>query len=182
MTKQNRVFLMLVFALLINACSNQAKQALGLNRKSPDEFTVISRAPLTVPPVFNMRPPHPGVARPQEETPRESARNTLLSSLKTTEPANVTSGEQTLLMKAGIEKAEPNIRQVIDQEATSLIKESQHFVDRLVFWKNPEDPTAVEVDPTLETKRIQENTALGKEITVGETPVIERRSKGIFEK
>ena len=35
--------------LLLGACSG-VKEELGLTRNSPDEFTVVKRAPLTLPP------------------------------------------------------------------------------------------------------------------------------------
>ena len=183
--------IIMLFSLTLNACSNSAKQALGLNRKAPDEFTVISRAPLTIPPVFNMRPPKPGEVRPQEGTTLDAAKEALVSSSANLEKNVITknnahltpsSGEEALLNKAAVANASSDIRKVIDQEALSLVKESTSFVDKLVFWREPEDPTLVEVDPVLESKRIQENTALGKEITTGETPIIERGRKGIFEK
>lgn len=53
-------------ALLVAACSNNWKQTLGIEPTSPDEFAVESRAPLTMPPDFNLRPPEPGATRPQE--------------------------------------------------------------------------------------------------------------------
>ena len=37
----------------------------------PDEFAVESRAPLTVPPDFDLRPPEPGAPRPQEKTAKQ---------------------------------------------------------------------------------------------------------------
>ena len=49
----------------VGGCSNW-KQTLGIEPVSPDEFAVESRAPLTLPPDYNLRPPEPGAARPQE--------------------------------------------------------------------------------------------------------------------
>jgi hypothetical protein len=37
------------------------------------------------------------------------------------------------------------------------------------------------VDPAKESQRIKENQALGRPVTEGETPTIERREQGIFE-
>jgi hypothetical protein len=54
-----------VAPILLGGCSNW-KQTLGIEPTSPDEFAVESRAPLTIPPDFNLRPPEPGTARPQE--------------------------------------------------------------------------------------------------------------------
>ncbi|MGH7063561.1 MAG: DUF3035 domain-containing protein, partial [Stellaceae bacterium] len=39
----------------------------------PDEFAVESRAPLTIPPDFDLRPPEPGAARPQEKSTSQQA-------------------------------------------------------------------------------------------------------------
>ena len=59
--------LCLAGALLISGCTD-LKKAIGLERTSPDEFAVESRAPLTMPPDFDLRPPQPGAARPQEKS------------------------------------------------------------------------------------------------------------------
>jgi len=45
------------------------KEQLGLNKKAPDEFTVITKAPLVMPPDFTLRPPRPGAEPTQETSP-----------------------------------------------------------------------------------------------------------------
>src|SRR5215472_2925119 len=57
---------------LLSACSG-FKQMIGLDQPMPDEFAVESRAPLTVPPDFDLRPPSPGAPRPQEKTAEQQA-------------------------------------------------------------------------------------------------------------
>jgi hypothetical protein len=59
-------------AALLSACSD-FKQMIGLDPTMPDEFAVDSRAPLTIPPDFNLRPPEPGAPRPQEESTEKQA-------------------------------------------------------------------------------------------------------------
>jgi len=53
------------------------RRAVGLERTTPDEFAVESRAPLTIPPDFELRPPQPGAARPQDKSAAERARQAL---------------------------------------------------------------------------------------------------------
>jgi Protein of unknown function (DUF3035) len=62
--------------LLLSGCSDM-KRAIGLERTSPDEFAVESRAPLTMPPDFELRPPQPGTARPQEKSSAQQARQVI---------------------------------------------------------------------------------------------------------
>ena len=50
------------------------RRAIGLDNVGPDEFAVESRAPLTIPPDFDLRPPQPGAPRPQETPAAEKAR------------------------------------------------------------------------------------------------------------
>jgi Protein of unknown function (DUF3035) len=68
--------LCLVGAAALGGCS-ELKTAMGLDHNSPDEFAVESRAPLSMPPEFNLRPPEPGVPRPQEPAADKLARAAL---------------------------------------------------------------------------------------------------------
>jgi hypothetical protein len=61
---------------LLPGCSD-FRVALGMDRIGPDEFAVESRAPLTIPPDFDLRPPQPGAARPQDATSAERARRVI---------------------------------------------------------------------------------------------------------
>jgi len=53
------------------------RRALGMDRVGPDEFAVESRAPLTLPPEFDLRPPQPGAPRPQAVTAADKARRVI---------------------------------------------------------------------------------------------------------
>ena len=48
---------------MLAGCSNLREMA-GLQKKSPDEFAVTTKAPLVIPPDFNLRPRRPMRARP----------------------------------------------------------------------------------------------------------------------
>ena len=61
---------------LVAGCSGVQKQ-LGLERTAPNEFNVVSRAPLSLPPDISLRPPQPGTTRPQEGTTSDVAASAL---------------------------------------------------------------------------------------------------------
>ena len=48
-----------------------------MDRVGPDEFAVESRAPLTIPPDFDLRPPSPGAPRPQEKASNQQAKQAI---------------------------------------------------------------------------------------------------------
>ncbi len=56
---------LLTAILALSGCSD-VKQELGVGRNSPDEFMVVKRAPLTLPPDYTLRPP----SDPSEAQPR----------------------------------------------------------------------------------------------------------------
>ena len=173
--------------LALSACQGVREQ-LGLTKQSPDEFRVIARAPLSLPPDFILRPPEPGIPRPQEGTAAQQARNAVfrLEQPKTqpltgqVKTDGRTLGELSLLKAACADKADPGIRRALDLETQQLNAESESFINALVFWRDKEIPGRV-VDATAEARRLRENAALGKAVTAGETPTIERKSKALLE-
>ena len=61
---------------LIAGCTD-FKKSIGLEPTLPDEFAVESRAPLTIPPDFDLRPPSPGAPRPQEKASNQQAKQAI---------------------------------------------------------------------------------------------------------
>jgi hypothetical protein len=62
--------------VVLPGCSD-VRSMLGMDRTGPDEFAVESRAPLLIPPDFDLRPPQPGASRPNEVTAAERARRVI---------------------------------------------------------------------------------------------------------
>ena len=169
----------------------EARQAFGLERNVPDEFAVVSRAPLSLPPDYNLRPPQPGAPRPQEPTTRQAAQRVVLASAQSqAEPLSprptrgVSSGESVILARAGTDMADPGIRRTVDEETASLMRADESFVDSLLFWQAPPPPGTV-VDPRLEAQRLATNAATGVPLNEGDVPTIERRDRepleGVFD-
>ena len=56
------------------------REATGVAKLPPDEFTVLTKAPLVLPPDYNLRPPQPGIASRNELNAEEQARAALFAS------------------------------------------------------------------------------------------------------
>ncbi len=164
----------------LSGCGGETRRALGLEKRSPDEFAVVSRAPLTVPPDFRLRPPEQGAPRPQEMSTADQARDAVFGGRSQTRRSGTTRGEGSLLKQAGADQAVLGIRSVVDRETSVLAREEKTFTDRLVFWRDPE-PTGTMVDAAAESRRLRQNQALGKSVTEGDTPKIERRQRALLE-
>jgi hypothetical protein len=165
--------------LLLTGCdTGNLARTFGLTRDSPDEYTVTTRAPLSMPPEYNLRPPEPGASRPQEQTERQQAEQALAPALALgAQPAGSVSPGQTALIQETGPAASSDVRRRVDQEAHS--DADPGFVDKLLYWRKP-DPQNAQVDAQKESQRLRQNAALGESPSVGETPIIQPTKKGWF--
>ena len=182
-----RFTLTAAMVLALSACSGIQKQ-LGLTKQSPDEFKVVSQAPLSLPPDYSLRPPEPGIPRPQGGSTSQQAKNAIVR-LQPPEAGSLepplesddrSLAELSLLKAAGAGHSDPNIRRILDAETLRLNADNDDFLEALVFWRDP-PATGEIVDATEEAKRLRENAALGKSVTDGETPTIERKRQALLE-
>ncbi len=178
----------LSLALLVgtlSACSG-AKEMLGLEKTAPDEFAVYSRAPLSLPPDYSIKPPTPGAERPQGEDETIKAQRALTGRGTATrvDPysnyQNLTPGLKNILEQTGALEASPSIRETIDRETSAFIAESESFTEDLMFWRNKE-PFGTKVDAAQEAQRIREAQALGQKIDGQGVVTIERKDKALLE-
>lgn len=165
-----------LFALGVTGCNGGLKDQLGLTRDAPDEFAVITRAPLEMPPALVLPPPQPGMQRPQEKSPESRAKQAVFGNqiTQTAHASGQSSSEAALLGKASTPNANPEIRAQLDQEAAEMAKRNQTVAQKLLgLGGQKQEPSANVVDAQAEAKRIQDNIKSGAPVTQGETPSIE---------
>lgn len=162
------VFMMLSMtslALLTSSCSS-FDEALGQTKKAPDEFQVVVRPPLTLPPSFNLRP---GDETDIEETAAVS--NT--DAVSTTDKV-LTKNKQTdaSVFDAlfGTDERLVNIRNIIDEETLGIQIERRVPLD-VLFGDTPN--IGPSLDATKEAKRIRKALKNGEDVTATPTPAID---------
>lgn len=148
------------------------QRAIGAAKTSPDEFRVVTQAPLTLPPDYSLRPPRPGDPRPQQLEPDAEARAALFGD---NVAASASQGERTLVSNAGASTVDPTIRDTIDYEAQGLVRRDEGFVDRLLSFGGQE--TSTPLDAEAEAQRLQSDEAI-RRATGGGDVVIERGRSG----
>ena len=172
----------IALAAPLAACATgDLSRTFGFTRDSPDEFTVTTQAPLTIPPDYTIRPPRPGAPRPQDVPDQVAAQEALIpqTALAPGSDAAMSPGQQALIQQAG-PPAQANIRTQIAQEQTQLNGGGQSFAGRLMFWRSPQ-PAGIAVDPQKESQRLREDAALGQSPTVGQTPIIQPKPQGLLQ-
>jgi hypothetical protein len=188
----------LFLPLLLAACnSGQVRDTLGLNRSAPDEFTVISRPPLALPPDFDLRPPKPGEA-PRGISTEDEARSVLTGKpvplradtieMPRTETAVVpvvssdapSGAEANFLKKTGATGDNSDIRTQLGAEDNKPVdtKNAKSLYEKLV---GPDSAEPV-VDPKKEAARLRNNKEAGKPLNEGEVPVAPTKPPSVIDR
>lgn len=113
------------------SCSSLARAA-GATKVVPDEFNIVTKAPLSVPPEYNLTPPRAGDPTVSSDYTSEQARQALLGDI---DPAIPSAGEQALLAATGAGAADPAIRFIVDGEA-GVDHKSVGMANRILFWQD----------------------------------------------
>jgi hypothetical protein len=175
LSRSRLAFAAILCGLGLSGCSGQQiERDFGLVRDAPDEYTVTTRAPLSMPPDAQITAPQPGAARPQEQSTRTQALETLAPdvALQGANGAN-SPGQAALEQTAAASSAAPTGagRGELDLPGTG-------FVDELMFWRGGAAGSVV--DAEAEKRRLQDNAALGRAPTDGATPTVKVSKPGLF--
>ena len=147
---------LLAAAALLSGCDTIRREA-GLTKQAPDEFAVVTKAPLIIPPNFNLHPPAPGAPPLNSQDPTTNAEAALFNS---SDPAmvaqgmqgNYSLGERMLLATAKAQNADPAIRAELAADARrTAAAADQGFTDRVL--NGSISPVAGQPKPVLPPKQ-----------------------------
>ncbi len=176
------LFCLAAVTLFLSGCG-QVREQLGIGRHSPDEFSVVKRAPLSLPPEYSLLPPDPNAPKRGDAASSEPAGRRAEAAVFGLDSSSATENmppETALLERAGVYYANPEIRDVLDREAGYIVfyDEGKRLTERIMFWQRDRDEPVM-INPQEEAERIQRNREDGLPLNEGETPTIRRRT-GLF--
>lgn len=132
-------------AMLLSGCQS-IREATGAAKTPPDEFTVLTKSPLVIPPDFNLRPPQPGIASRNDPDAGETGGNLNLPQGGATAAslgATYSDGEKLLLTKTNALSVDPNIRKTITTDV-GLEDQGPGFAQKVLFQgADPPKPAAM---------------------------------------
>ena len=127
-----RLFLSLIFIFnlsLLSGCGSELSDVLGTNKLTPDEFTILTKPPLIVPPEYNLRPPAEGEIRPNAQQPNRQLQSILFGQNKTDD---FSSSEISLMTGSDVAEAIPNIKEVLDSEMRDVEEVSPNLESQVL--------------------------------------------------
>ena len=127
-----RIFFSLIFMLnlsLLSGCGSELSDVLVTNKMPPDEFTILTKPPLIVPPEYNLRPPAEGEIRPNAQQPNRQLQSILFGQNQTDD---FSSSEISLMTGSDVAEAIPNIKEVLDSEMRDVEEVSPNLESQVL--------------------------------------------------
>lgn len=191
----------------LTACGGASgiRETLGIDNRAPDEFRVVSRPPLSVPPQFNLRPPSADAQSPIVIPADKQARsiitgapvqsendigydNSVDTAVVPVESASIdknnaktkaSGNNSSFLSKIGADKADPKVRgELVEQKLQAQEKKEEGS-----WWSNltsTADKKDTLVNAEQEAKRIKDNKTANKPVTEGQTPEVKDKDRGLL--
>ena len=161
-------------AVVLSACTDSSKvrkgTVLGFGQQIPDEFTVVTRKPLNVPPGFSLRPPAGGQVVSNQKKSTDVTEIIWNKNKKTTTVrGDLSPSELDLLVQAGATNTDDSVRATLDRENTALALANRSLADKIIFGSGK--LKGATLDAEAEKRRLQENKTLGKSILDGKSPI-----------
>jgi hypothetical protein len=134
------------------------REATGLSKEGPDEFAVVTKAPLIIPPDFNLRPPRDGAPPTNQVQPTDVAQSALFDNqdpavVAKAIPGDYSDAERNLLATAHAANPDPSIRQQVASDGRAMEAADDSFTQKVLFWQDAREQGA-NVDAEAEAKRL----------------------------
>ena len=160
------------FGLINLGACGSLKRIAGAEKVTPDEFRVVTKAPLVVPPEFNLRPPKPGEARPLELRPDLQAKTAVFG---VQAGLDASEGEKALISKLGATNADMRIREVIDEENGAITHKPASFADKIFKFAKKDKPLPSNpIDAEAEAETLRSETKSINNATGGQPVSIQQ--------
>jgi len=158
MRNVTRIGILCAAALSLMACQS-LREAAGITKDPPDEFAVVTKAPLIMPPDFNLHPPKPGAPPLNQQSPTDAAQAAMYSNaddphaVAAAIPGDYSQVEKLFLAQSNAAGADHNIRREIAADNAASENTDTSFTDKLLFGGSDANPSDKPVDADAESAK-----------------------------
>jgi hypothetical protein len=165
-----KIFYSCLLLLVLSSCTSSMKRKIGLTKKAPDEFMVVSQPDLVTPPNFDLVDPEFPI-NPYYNEDKQNDNNISLEK-----------EDMNFLSRLPIKKSDKNIRSILSknndytdytEEKNILTKTKEVLIDKSEMIEENVEHVII---PVEEKNRIENNKKKNLPITDGEVKTKKKRS------
>lgn len=176
--------LIAVAATALTGCDT-LRNAAGMDKSAPDEFAVTTKAPLVIPPDYNLQPPRPGAVPTNQVDPTDSAENALFGTdpaqIAAQLPSTFSETEKMVLANAKVQSIDPQIHQHLAEDYKNTVAADDGFTKDILFWQKPKTDQGQPLDADQEAKRIGDKNGTAPAAEAKPAPAPKKDDGGWFD-
>ena len=182
-----KILSLFILFSLTSCTGSDVKSTLGLKKKAPDEFMVLSRPALTVPPAFDLPEPESAATGTPKDFSSNGAKSVLFGA-SSANKASKSKAENLFLNKAGFENAHSDIREKLDEDIRATEEPTPEEGNEKGFFSRLFEPIKLDddqdpiINPASEKERIKDAKASGEKINGADAETIQTMGESTLDR
>ena len=130
MLKKFIIVMVILLPIFLTGCGSELAKVLGTDKLPPDEFTILTKPNLIIPPEYNLRPPAEGEVRPTPQQPSRELQALLFNNSNSAD--DFSQSEINLMTGADVAESVPNIKEVLDSEMRDVEEVNKNLKTQII--------------------------------------------------
>ena len=130
MIKKFIIVMVISLPIVLTGCGSELAKVLGTDKLPPDEFTILTKPNLIIPPEYNLRPPAEGEVRPTPQQPSRELQALLFNNSNSTD--DFSQSEINLMTGSDVAESIPNIKEVLDSEMRDVEEVNENLKTQII--------------------------------------------------
>ena len=130
MIKKFTIVIVILLPIFLTGCGSELAKVLGTDKLPPDEFTILTKPNLIIPPEYNLRPPAEGEVRPTPQQPSRELQALLFNNSNSAD--DFSQSEINLMTGVDVAESVPNIKEVLDSEMRDVEEVNENLKTQII--------------------------------------------------
>ena len=122
----------LCMTLTVSACGGGLSDAFAYKKNPPDEFAILKKQPLIIPPDYSLKPPNEAGSKIARTSTRVEAEQ-ILTGREVDISEIASDGEKEVLDRIGSDPSQNNVRSKIRNDGNTVIVKEQAVTENLIL-------------------------------------------------
>ncbi|HAK98768.1 MAG TPA: hypothetical protein DCP14_05410 [Rhodobiaceae bacterium] len=132
MNRGKNILGLLCLTLTVSACGSGLSDAFSYKKNPPDEFAILKKQPLIIPPDYSLKPPNQAGSKIARASTRVEAEQILTG--REVDISEISSdGEKEILDRVGSNPSQNNVRSKIQSDGNTVISKDKTITENLIL-------------------------------------------------
>ena len=123
---------LLCLTLTVSACGSGLSDAFAYKKNPPDEFAILKKQPLIIPPDYSLKPPNEAGSKIARSSTRVEAEQ-ILTGREVDINEIASDGEREILDRVGSNPSQNNVRAKIQNDGNNVISKDKTVTEKLIL-------------------------------------------------